>query len=301
MASTKAWLSAIRPRTLFLSAATTICGSAVAHSTGAFSWWIAILTLVTASVLQLLSNLSNDLGDFQHGTDTTGERVGPKRAVQSGAITESEMKKGIAVALLASSVVGVTLIYEAAQFMSLWHILLFLALGLLSIVAAITYTAGKHPYGYVGLGDIFSFIFFGLVSVVGTYFLHTHALDFRPWLPAIGMGCFTVLVLNINNMRDIENDLKSGKITIAARLGYSKARYYHALVSFLGMACFALYSVIYLRDWYQSLYLLASLLFVRILVAIFKTEEKRLLDPFLKTTSIAALVFSIAFALFVNI
>ncbi|MBP1618974.1 MAG: 1,4-dihydroxy-2-naphthoateoctaprenyltransferase [Bacteroidetes bacterium] len=300
MASTQAWLSAIRPRTLFLSAATTICGSAVAYSTGVFSLWIVVLTILTATLLQLLSNMANDLGDFQHGTDTTGERVGPKRTVQSGAITPKEMKGGIAVAIAASALVGAILIYEAAQFISLWHILLFFVLGLLSIIAAITYTAGNHPYGYIGLGDIFSFVFFGLVSVVGTYFLHTHTLDFRPWLPAIGMGCFTVLVLNINNMRDIDNDIKSGKITIAGRLGYTKARYYHALVTLFGIGCFAAYSVCYSIHWYQFLYLLTSISFIRILITIFRTEEKHLLDPFLKKTSIATLILSVAFAVLGN-
>lgn len=300
MASTQAWLSAIRPRTLFLSAATTICGSAVAYSTGAFSFWIAVLTVLTATLLQLLSNMANDLGDFQHGTDTTGERVGPKRTVQSGAITPKEMKRGIAIAVVASALVGAVLLYEAAQFISIWHILLFFLLGLLSIVAAITYTAGNHPYGYIGLGDVFSFVFFGLVSVVGTYFLHTHTLDFRPWLPAIGMGFFTVLVLNINNMRDIDNDIKSGKITIAARLGYAKARYYHAVVTLFGIGCFVIYSVLYSSHWYQFLYLLTSVLFIKILITIFQTKEKRLLDPFLKKTSIATLILSVAFAVLSN-
>ncbi len=297
MASTQAWLLATRPRTLFLSAATTICGSTVAYSSGKFSMLIAVLTLLTATLLQLLSNMANDLGDFQHGTDITGGRVGPQRTVQSGAITPAEMKKGIVIVIGISALVGAILIYEAAQFMSIGHILLFFALGALSIIAAITYTSGSHPYGYVGLGDIFSFIFFGLVSVVGTYFLHTHTLDFRPWLPAIGMGCFTVLVLNINNMRDIDNDIQSGKITIAARLGYHKARYYHAFITFFGIGCFVMYSIIYSTAWYQYLYLATSVLFIKILVEIFNTKEKRLLDPFLKKTSIATFIFSIAFAL----
>lgn len=301
MASTQAWLSATRPRTLALSAATTITGSAVAYSTGKFSWWISILTLLTATVLQLLSNLANDLGDFQHGTDTTGERVGPKRAMQSGEISLPEMKRGIAIAITVSALIGVVLIYEALQFLSLWLILAFLALGILSIIAAITYTAGKRPYGYIGLGDLLSFIFFGLVSVVGTYFLHTHTLDFIPWLPAIGMGLFTVLVLNINNMRDIDNDLKSGKITIAAQLGYVKARYYHSIITCGGIICFFVYSILYLESWHQYLFLLMSLLFVKILIDICKVEEKHLLDPFLKKTSIATLIFALSFALLSNV
>ncbi|MFT4071541.1 MAG: 1,4-dihydroxy-2-naphthoate octaprenyltransferase [Dysgonamonadaceae bacterium] len=295
MATTQAWLSATRPRTLFLSAATSITGSAVAFLQGTFSPWIAVLTVLTAALLQLLSNLANDLGDFQHGTDTTGERVGPQRTMQSGAITLKEMQRGIAVSILASLFVGALLIYEAAQFINILHIFIFLVLGILSIVAALTYTAGKHPYGYVGLGDIFSFIFFGLVSVIGTYFLHTHRLDFRPWLPAVGMGCFTVLVLNINNMRDTDNDIKSGKITIAGKLGYSKAKIYHACITAIGIACFIIYSALYFDTWKQLLFLIASVLFIKILIDIFRIQEKRLLDPFLKKTSIAAFVFAILF------
>lgn len=295
MASTKVWLSAIRPRTLFLSVATSLTGSAVAYSSGHFSVTILVLTLLTAALLQLLSNLANDLGDYQQGTDITGERVGPKRAVQSGAISPREMKMGIGLAIFLSIVVGTWLIYEAARFISIFYIVLFLVLGILSIIAAITYTAGKYPYGYVGMGDFFSFAFFGLVSVVGTYFLHTHIFDFMPWLPATGVGCFTVLVLNINNMRDMDNDIKSGKITIAAKLGYAKARIYHALITLVGIACFAIYSVMYATHWYQFLYLLSSVLFLKILIAIFRTDEKGQLDPFLKKTSVATFIFSLVF------
>lgn len=231
MASVKSWISALRPRTLFLAVATALCGSGIAYSTDKFSTTIFILTILIATILQLLSNMANDLGDFQHGTDITGERVGPKRTVQSGAITPRQMKKGIVIAMVFAAIVGLLLVYIALQFMQIGYILTFLALGAACIIAAIKYTAGKNPYGYKGLGDIFSFTFFGLVSVVGTYFLHTHVVDFQPWLPAIGLGFLTVAVLNLNNMRDIDNDRKSGKITIPVRIGIKNAKRYHAFLT----------------------------------------------------------------------
>lgn len=301
MASFNSWISALRPRTLFLAVATTICGSGIAYTTGNFSISVFILTALTATILQLLSNMANDLGDYQQGTDITGERVGPQRTVQSGAITPSQMKKGIAVAIVIAVIVGLLLIYEASKFMSIYTILIFLFLGGASIVAAIKYTAGKNPYGYKGLGDLFSFIFFGLVSIVGTYFLHTHSLDFKPCLPAIGLGLFTVAVLNINNMRDMENDLKSGKITIAGKLGIKNAKRYHAFLTFGGIACFIIYSMLYSTEWYQYLYIITFGLLLKILSDIFRTKDNRLLDPYLKYTSMSSFILAVAFAICINL
>lgn len=301
MASLKSWVSALRPRTLFLAIATALCGSSIAYSTGKFSPIVCILTLAIATILQLLSNMANDLGDFQHGTDTTGERVGPQRTVQSGAITPQQMKKGIVIAISIAALVGVLLIYIALQFMSIKYILIFLLLGIASIVAAIKYTAGKNPYGYKGMGDIFSFTFFGLVSVVGTYFLHTHTIDFMPWLPAIGLGFLTVAVLNLNNMRDIENDKKSGKITIPVRIGIKNAKIYHAILTIGALACFIVYSAIYTNQWYQYIYLLCFLIFIKLLIDIFRITENRLLDPYLKYTSMGTFVLSVCFSICINL
>lgn len=301
MASFNSWISALRPRTLFLAVATALCGSGIAYSTGKFSILVFSLTILTATILQLLSNMANDLGDFQHGTDITGERVGPQRTVQSGAITPSQMKNGILIAIGAAAIVGALLIYVALQFMELKYILLFLALGAASIVAAIKYTAGKNPYGYRGLGDIFSFIFFGLVSVVGTYFLHTHTIDFQPWLPAIGLGLLTVAVLNLNNMRDLDNDKKSGKITIPVRIGLKNAKRYHAFLTLGALVCFVIYSVMYTDLWYQYLYLLCFLIFIRLLINIFNIKENRLLDPYLKYTSMGTFILSVCFCICINL
>lgn len=301
MASISSWISALRPRTLFLAIATALCGSSIAYSVGRFSISVFILTLLIATILQLLSNLANDLGDYQQGTDITGERVGPKRAVQSGAITPLQMKRAIYIVIAIACVVGLLLIYEALKFMNIVYIAIFIGLGFAAIVAAIKYTTGKNPYGYKGLGDFFSFIFFGPVPVVGTYFLHTHSFDFRAWLPAIGLGLLSAAVLNINNMRDLDNDKKSGKTTIPVRIGLINAKRYHALLTLGALVCFVIYGVLYLNSWYQFLYIFVFLLFIKILINIFKTKENRLLDPYLKFTSMGAFLLSVAFSICINL
>lgn len=301
MASVKSWISALRPRTLFLASATALCGSAIAYSSGSFSIAVFILTILIANILQLLSNMANDLGDFEHGTDITGERIGPQRTVQSGAITPSQMKRAIYLAISIAAIVGCSLIYVALQFMELKYVLLFLALGFACIIAAIKYTSGKNPYGYKGLGDIFSFTFFGPVSVVGTYFLHMHTLEFKPWLPAVGLGCLTVCVLNLNNMRDLDNDKKSGKITIPVRIGLKKAKYYHAALTIGALICFSIYSLIYSSSWVQCLYLISFSIFIKLLFDIINIKENRKLDPYLKYTSMGTFVLSIFFSICINI
>lgn len=301
MASFKSWLSAMRPRTLFLAIGTAICGSGLAYNTGRFDIIVFVLTVLIASILQILSNFANDLGDSQHGTDTTGKRVGPQRAVQSGAISRQEMKRAIYIVIVMAGIVGLLLIYIALQFMNIWYILSFLFLGGLAIIAAIKYTAGKNPYGYRGLGDLFSFIFFGPVPVVGTYFLHTHEMDFIPWLPAIGLGLLSAAVLNTNNMRDIDNDKTSGKITIPVRLGLSGAKKYHAVLILGALLCFILYSICYSVYWYQYLYMIVFPLFIKILMNIFQTTENRKLDPYLKFTSMATFLLSVVFVICINL
>lgn len=295
------WISALRPRTLFLAVASTICANGMAYGTGRFSISICILTILTATFLQLLSNLANDLGDYQHGTDITGQRVGPTRTVQSGAITPHQMKIAITIAVFCSMLIGAALIYEASQFMNISYMVLFLFLGAAAIWAAIKYTAGNNPYGYKGFGDIFSFIFFGPVAVVGTYFLHVHKMTFEPWLPAIGLGLFTAAVLNVNNMRDMENDRNSGKMTLVIHLGISKAKLYHAFLSIGGIACFIAYSLIYSAGWYNNLYMIFFIPFLIILRNIYRTEDSKLLDPYLKFTSLSAFILSVAFAICINL
>lgn len=301
MASLKSWVSAFRPRTLFLAAGTAICGSGLAYFSGHFSWFVFLLTLLIASILQTLSNLANDLGDFQHGTDTTGERLGPQRAMQSGAVTYREMKNAIYITSAFAVLVGCLLVYSALQFMSVWYIIAFLFVGLLAIVAAVKYTVGDNPYGYKGLGDVFSFVFFGPVPVVGTYFLHTHQLDLLPWLPAVGLGLLSTAVLNTNNMRDIENDKNAGKITIPVRLGITNAKRYHACLILGTLFCFVAFNMLYLTSWVQCLYLIVFILFLKILTDVFRIHDNRNLDPYLKYTSFSTFLLSCFFVICLNL
>lgn len=298
----KTWISALRFRTLCLAIACTILGSGVAYASGTFDIPVFILTILTATFLQLLSNLANDLGDYRQGTDITGERVGPERAVQSGIISAGEMKIGIIIAMLISCICGGYLILHASTYLSAKQIILFFVLGIASIIAAVKYTAGKNPYGYMGLGDFFSFLFFGPIAVIGTYFLHTHTFDFRPILPALSMGFLTASVLNVNNMRDIENDKKSGKITIPVRIGLKNAKKYHAVLIIGAFLCAFGYGILYVHGHlYQLSYLAIFILFFIILKNIFKTSENKLLDPYLKQTSISTLIFSIIFSICINL
>ncbi|WP_101689662.1 1,4-dihydroxy-2-naphthoate octaprenyltransferase [Dysgonomonas massiliensis] len=301
MASLKSWVSAFRPRTLFLAVGTAVCGSGMAYYGGKFSWWIFVLTVAIAAILQLLSNLANDLGDFQHGTDTTGERLGPQRAMQSGAITYVEMKRAIYITVLLSAVIGVLLVYSALQFLSPIYIIAFLLIGLLAIIAALKYTVGDNPYGYKGMGDVFSFVFFGPVPVVGTYFLHTHELNFFPWLPAIGLGLLSAAVLNTNNMRDLDNDRNAGKITVPVRIGLANAKKYHAFLILGTLFCFIAFNLLYMSSWYQCLYLVVFVAFLKILTDVFRITDNKALDPYLKFTSVSTFFLSLFFVICINL
>jgi 1,4-dihydroxy-2-naphthoate octaprenyltransferase len=300
MSSAKDWISAFRLRTLFLAVASVILGSSLAWHEGMFSAVTFILALILAVSAQILSNLANDLGDYQKGTDTTGNRKGPVRAVQSGHITAYQMKKAVVIMAFWVAAVGLILIRNAASTIGLKSVLIMLVIGLLCILAAVCYTLGKHAYGYRGWGDFFAFLFFGPVPVIGTYFLHVHFLDFKPVFPSIGLGLISAMILNINNMRDIENDLAAGKITIASKLGLNKAKIYHSLLTVLMCFCFLSYSFLYASTpWYRYLYILAFLFPLKILVEIYP-KSGRDLDPYLKQTSFFSLLLVIVFSVFIN-
>jgi 1,4-dihydroxy-2-naphthoate octaprenyltransferase len=296
------WLSAMRLRTLWLAISGAICGAALAFSCdGAhFSWSIALLALLTAVSLQILANLANDLGDFKKGTDSP-QRIGPARALQSGAVTLHRMYIAIALAVLASGFFGILLIVSAWSQIGWQFVLLFLVLGVTAVVAAVAYTVGKRAYGYMGLGDLFAFLFFGPVAVAGSYFLQTGNFSAVILFPAAGIGFFTVNVLNVNNMRDIENDAMAGKRTLAVRLGFSKARIYHALVTLAGVICFITYSLVVAAGWLQWLYVVGLLPFLSIAIRLMRIKDKTLLDPYLKYTSISVFVLSILFATGINL
>ena len=233
---------------------------------------------LTAVLLQVLSNLANDYGDFKKGTDSA-KRVGPRREMQSGAITEKEMKRGLAITAALCLICGALLIFVFAR-LTWQELAVFAALGIAAVLAAMLYTLGKHPYGYHGLGDLFCFLFFGWVAVAGTLYLTTKSLDFSVLLPATAMGFLSNAVLNINNMRDYENDKASGKNSLVVKLGQKKAFVYHCLLIIGAFVCLTIYLVLKQTPYYTYAFWLLSPLFIKDL-AIIKTTMPELLDPFL--------------------
>ena len=236
------WINAFRLRTLPLAFSCIIMGSGLAFGDDQFNLTVFVLALITTLFLQILSNLANDYGDFVKGTDNKN-RVGPERTLQAGLITKDEMVTAMWIIALLCSVFGVWLIYEGTKGLDLHRAGLFAILGLAAMGAAVKYTMGKNPYGYAGLGDVFVFLFFGWLGVIGSYFLHTHSIDIKIVLPASAIGFFTTAVLNINNMRDHEADAKSGKNTLVVRIGISWAKRYHFMLNFIGVLFIVLYTV----------------------------------------------------------
>ncbi|WP_375751708.1 1,4-dihydroxy-2-naphthoate polyprenyltransferase [Vibrio sp. HN007] len=291
------WLDAARPKTLPLALVSILTGSSLAHSDGRFSFPIMLLALLTATLLQILSNLANDYGDAQKGTDNEN-RLGPTRALQSGAVTQEEMKKAIVLNIVFTIAAGIALIFYSLD--SLTNILAFLGLGLLAIISAIAYTMGDKPYGYVGLGDLSVFIFFGLLGVGGTYFLHTGSVDWTIAAPALGCGLLAVAVLNVNNMRDIDNDRECGKRTVAVRLGEQCAKVYHLVLIWVAFAAFAGYLTLNSSQlWFVVPFLLSAAVIGKHGKAVLSSESPVQIAPMLPVIVKCAVITNILFSLMV--
>ena len=290
----KIWLSAFRLRTLPLAFSCIIMGSGLAMVDGQFNITVFVLALVTTLFLQILSNLANDYGDFVKGTDND-DRVGPDRTMQSGLITKGEMINAMWAIALLCSIFGVWLIYEGTIGLDLKKAGLFAILGLTAMGAAVKYTMGKNPYGYAGLGDIFVFLFFGWLGVLGSYFLHTHSFQWNLLLPASAIGFFTTAVLNINNMRDHEADAKSGKNTLVVRIGIIWAKRYHFMLNFMGI----LFIVFYLIPDIKAvwMFLFGFVLFIKPAKEIFAREDLTTFDPYLKKQAIGTFLFTLIFVI----
>lgn len=292
---TKAWIKASRLRTLPLALSCIGMGGFLAAIYHRFSLPVLVLSLLTTLFLQVLSNLANDFGDSVSGVDSK-EREGPDRSVQSGLITLREMKNGMIVMSILSFICGVLLIFFA--FRDNWQmILIFLILGLLAIYAAITYTAGKSPYGYAGLGDISVFIFFGLVGVMGSFYLHTGFLVKDVVLPAASCGLLATGVLNVNNIRDIVSDSKAGKRSIPVRLGRAKAVYYHWVLLSLSMITATAFVLANYSHPVQFSFLLVVPLLVKNAVAVYRKSKAMELDPYLKQMALTTMIFVLIFGL----
>ena len=253
-----------------------------------------MLCVTTTIFLQILSNLANDYGDSINGADSA-ERKGPSRAVQSGAISAEQMKFAVVFFIILCLVSGIALLF--VSFGLNWNaILFFFGLGLLSIVAAIAYTVGKKPYGYAGLGDLSVLLFFGLVGVMGSYYLFTQRLSWYEILPALSCGFFSIGVLNINNIRDIESDKKAGKFSIPVRIGRQKAITYHWFLLISGLLSSTVYSLLTYQSPWQFLFLLSAPLFIKNVLTISQKPSSEL-DPYLKQMALSTLLFVILFGI----
>lgn len=287
------WIQAFRLRTLPLAFACIGMGAFLAYGDGHYKAIILFLSLLTTLFLQVLSNLANDYGDSLSGVDHA-ERKGPSRTVQSGRISRELMRKALVIFAVLAFASGILLILIA--FPGQWILFSgFLFLGLASIAAAIKYTVGKNPYGYVGLGDLFVLIFFGLVGVLGSYFLHTQAFRIENILPALSCGLFAVGVLNVNNIRDIESDRLAGKFSIPVRIGKQNAVRYHLTLLVLGWFSAVVYTVS-LYDYYDDLvYFICFPIFVSHARKVVITKDSASLDPTLRQLALSTLLFVLLF------
>lgn len=267
--SAKAWLESLRPRTLPLAFASIVVGSAIAAWQDSLKPVVALLALLTAGLLQILSNLANDYGDSIKGSDKE-DRIGPLRGMQKGIITQRQMKRALVLTVIMVVISGSWLIAVACDTLS--DVVGFLLLGGLAIIAAIAYTVGNKPYGYRGLGDISVLIFFGWLSVAGSYYLQTHTFNSIVMLPATACGLLATAVLNINNLRDIDSDRANGKNTLVVYLGPQKARYYYVSLLMGAVLCFVLFALFNLHSLWGWLFIFA-------IPALFRHGLRVLRDP----------------------
>jgi len=301
----KHWIEAARLRTLPLSVSGIIVGSmyALAHPTDeiltpteVFNWRLFGFAILTTLGLQILSNFANDYGDGIKGTDNE-DRVGPKRAIQSGVISPAAMKRAIIITSFLTLLSALALIYYAFGYAHLVYSVFYLVLGILAILSAIRYTVGNTAYGYRGYGDLFVFVFFGLVSTLGVNFLYSKQLDFELVLPAMAIGFLSVGVLNLNNMRDEASDKKAGKNTIVVKIGGAKAKKYHYFLIIGAMVLTLVFAVISQFQFDQYLFLLAYIPLTKHLITVNKNQEPKELDPELKKLALSTFALAVLLSL----
>jgi 1,4-dihydroxy-2-naphthoate polyprenyltransferase len=311
----KHWIEAARVRTLPLSVSGIIVGSFYALSsptnniltpTRVLSWKIFGMLLLTTIGLQVLSNFANDYGDGVKGTDNE-DRIGPKRAIQSGVISPKAMKRAIYITAFITFLFTITLIYYAFQFKYFFYSVAFLILGIIAIASAIRYTVGTSAYGYKGFGDLFVFIFFGLVSTFGSYFMFTKELNWLLLLPSVAIGFLSVGVLNLNNMRDEASDAKAGKNTIVVKKGAEWAKKYHFFLVISSMVLVLVFMLIF--DYYFDaahpgklnidlyFFLIAYIPLTKHLMRVYRNENPKALDPELKKLALSTFLLSVLLAL----
>lgn len=291
----KKWLEAARLRTLPLALASIGMGTFLAAARGNFRWDVFLLCALTTILLQVLSNLANDYGDAVNGADGS-DRVGPMRSVQSGAISKKSMLSAVVLFSILSLVSGVFLLYVAfgGFGIAFWY---FIGLGLVAILAAVFYTAGRNPYGYAGFGDLSVLLFFGFMAVMGSSYLFEKEWVVVQLLPALSVGLFSVGVLNVNNIRDIASDRKAGKMSIPVRIGREKAVRYHVFLIVLGLLSALVYALFTPQNFGHLIFLASIPLFLKNMKAVAQFKEADQLDPYLKQLAISTLAFVLLFGL----
>ncbi len=293
MSKARAWIIALRLRTLPLALASTGMGSFLAAGFGVFNLQTCLLMSLTSILLQILSNLANDYGDYKSGADNE-DRIGPQRGLQSGIISSKEMRNGVILVSLFTLISGCILLYESLK--DLYIFIIFFIIGLLCIAAAIKYTMGKKPYGYSGLGDIAVFIFFGIVGVGGTFYLHAHYLHPDILLPACTLGFLSVGVLNVNNMRDINSDAATGKRTIVVRIGLARAKRYHSFLIIFAFISLIRFNLLHSTSLWQWMFLITLPLFIMHIISVMKSDSAGM-DKYLKQLAISTLLLVLCFGI----
>jgi 1,4-dihydroxy-2-naphthoate octaprenyltransferase len=276
------WLQAIRPKTLWAGFSPVLIGAALAHADGSFCAGIAVACIGVALSLQIGCNLANDYYDALSGADSA-ERLGPTRVTQAGLISPAAVKRGFIFVFAISAILGVGLTFRGG-----WPILVLLVA---SIASGILYTAGPYPLGYIGLGDLFAFLFFGPVAVAGTYYLITLTLPDQALLAGVAPGLFSVAILSVNNLRDIDSDRVAGKRTLAVRWGACFARGEYA-VAIVG-ACVVPLGIAHRGGWLACAVLIPGLLSIRAL----QRKSGAALNAALANTAKLLLLFSLIFSI----
>ncbi len=301
----KHWIEAARPRTLPLSVSGILVGSFYAMSESIFNWKIVLLALATTLLLQILSNFANDYGDGIKGTDNDN-RIGPKRAIQSGAISPESMRRALYITSFLTAVSALALIYVSFKETNYIWSLFYVLLGALAVASAIRYTVGNTAYGYRGYGDIFVFVFFGWVSTMGVSFMILKEIDTLLLLPATAIGLLSVGVLNLNNMRDEASDRLAGKNTLVVKIGGERAKTYHYFLVISAMVLFFLFG--FLFDYYKDVnpgelnvdvffFLIMYIPLIRHLCRVRRAKNPADLDPELRKLAVSTFLISIILSL----
>lgn len=290
MEKLKFYIDAMRLRTLPLSLAGVLLGLMLASADYRVHWTVFVFSLLTTVFLQILSNVSNELGDAMHGTDGA-DRQGPAYTLSRGLLSAGEFRVMIAVYVVLCILSGLAMIYcSFGTLLSLESVMLML-LGTAAISGAMRYTLGRNPYGYRGLGDIYVFVFFGLVAVLGAYFVVSHTLHWKMLLPATGMGAFSAGVLNVNNIRDMKTDAAT-RVTVPLKIGERNARIYHTCLIATGWTAMLVYVLLRVFDPWHYLFVLTLPLFVIHVRGVWRRTGKDL-DPMLPLLVMSSFAFAV--------